>query len=238
MSPTALPFSTPDAPSGCRRDFLVAFGGARLASTAARLGRLFLAIFGGADCRRQHAQSDTLFGFAVFLASALISRRKITTELRSLSTLEPIAPAFAARTAGFGFAVLVDRFGLDVQILVALNLFVLTIAAATLGLLFLKAGAILFKHTEIMVRVLKIIFGLDPIARELRVARQRLIFFKKLSGVAALAVVLPSTGIAGHALRALSTAAATAAALTIVDQLVVSLSHWRRHYRSPQFFLP
>jgi hypothetical protein len=36
---------------------------------------------------------------------------------------------------------------------------------------------------------------------------------------------LPVSGIAGHALWARSTAAATAAALTIVDQLVASLSH-------------
>ena len=71
-----------------------------------------------------------------------------------------------------------------------------------------------------MVRVLEIIFGLDPVAGELRVARKRLVFFKKLRRVAALAIVLAVSGVAGHALRALPTAATTTAALSIVDQLV------------------
>ena len=85
-----------------------------------------------------------------------------------------------------------------------------------------------------MIRILQIIFGLDPVAGELRIARQRLVFFEQLRRVAALAVILAvAAGIAGHALRALSTAATTTAALTIVDQLVVSLSHWRRPSRSP-----
>jgi hypothetical protein len=89
-----------------------------------------------------------------------------------------------------------------------------------------------------MIGVLKIIFGLDPVPGELRVTRQRLVLFKQLGSIAALAVILPVSGIAGHALGALSTAATTTAALTIVDQLVVSLSHWCRQCRSPKFFLP
>ena len=40
-----------------------------------------------------------------------------------------------------------------------------------------------------MVRELKIIFGLDTVARQLRVARQVLVLLEKLSGIAALAVV-------------------------------------------------
>ena len=41
-----------------------------------------------------------------------------------------------------------------------------------------------------MVRKLQIIFGLDAVALHLRVARQALIFFEQLGGVAALAIVL------------------------------------------------
>jgi hypothetical protein len=73
---------------------------------------------------------------------------------------------------------------------------------------------------------------LDAVAGKLRIARKRLIFFQQLGSIAALAIILPVARIAGHALRALSTAATTTAALTIVDQLVVSLSHWRRPGRS------
>jgi hypothetical protein len=84
-----------------------------------------------------------------------------------------------------------------------------------------------------MIGVLEILFGLDPVAGELRIARERLILLEKLRSVAALAVVLTIAGTAGHALRALSTAATTTAALTIINQLVVSLSHWRRASRAP-----
>src|SRR5262245_52458353 len=87
-----------------------------------------------------------------------------------------------------------------------------------------------------MVRILQVIFGLDAVSGQLGIARKRLVFLKQLRRVPALAVILPVAGIAGHALRALSTAATTTAALTIVDQLVVSLSHWRRNLRSPLVF--
>jgi hypothetical protein len=80
-----------------------------------------------------------------------------------------------------------------------------------------------------MVGVLEIIFGLDAVAGELRVARQALVFLEQLGGVPALAVILAiGAGIAGHSLRTLSAAATTSAALTIIDQNLVSLSHWRR----------
>jgi hypothetical protein len=76
-----------------------------------------------------------------------------------------------------------------------------------------------------MVGVLEIIFGLDPVAGKLGVARQALIFFEQLGRVAALAII---TGVAGNArqsLRALCAATTTTAALTIVDQMFASLSH-------------
>ncbi len=41
-----------------------------------------------------------------------------------------------------------------------------------------------------MVGILEIIFGLDAVARELRVARHALVFLEQLGGIAALTVVL------------------------------------------------
>ena len=55
-----------------------------------------------------------------------------------------------------------------------------------LAALLLEAGAVFAEHAEIMVRELEIIFGVDAIALHLRVARQRLVFFEQLGGVAAL----------------------------------------------------
>jgi hypothetical protein len=74
-----------------------------------------------------------------------------------------------------------------------------------------------------MVRVLEIIFGLDAIARELRVARQTLVFFEQLGGIAALAIILPVPRLSAEVRAPLSTATAPAAALTIIDQMPTSL---------------
>ena len=77
-----------------------------------------------------------------------------------------------------------------------------------------------------MVGELEIIFGLDPVPGELHVARQRLVFFEQLGSVAALTIVLAiAVRAAGSILRTLSTATATAPALTIVNQESCSLSH-------------
>jgi hypothetical protein len=71
-----------------------------------------------------------------------------------------------------------------------------------------------------MVRELKVIFALYPVAGELRVARHVLVFFEQLSRVSTLAIVLP---VAPEVLAPLAPAAAPAAALSIVDQMPTSL---------------
>ena len=104
--------------------------------------------------------------------------------------------------------------------------FVVVLVATAALVLLLEARAAVFEHAEIMIRELEIIFGLDAVAGELHVARQRLVFFEQLGGIAALAIVLAiAVRTTGHTLGTLSTATATAAALTIVDQEFCSLSH-------------
>jgi len=86
--------------------------------------------------------------------------------------------------------------------------------------LLLEAGAVLVEHAVIMVRELEKIFGLDAVALQLRVARERLVFFQELGGIAARAIVLAITGVRALVRRAGSAAAAApAATLTIVDQM-------------------
>jgi hypothetical protein len=229
--------------SGGRCDFLVAIFGTRLASPAARL-RSFLLLIGltCADGGWQDAQSDPLF-VVIFALGFLLARCTIGLEIAARVAFEAVAATIAATIpavplAGLDLAFVLARFAFRGQIVFALEAFLIIVTAATLGLLLLVAGTAFLEHAEIVVGVLQIIFGLDAVARKLRVARQRLIFLQQLGSIAALAVILPVAGAPGHALRALSTAATTTAALTIVDQLVVSLSHWRRHRRSPKFFLP
>ncbi len=86
-----------------------------------------------------------------------------------------------------------------------------------------------------MVSELEVIFCLNTVAGKLHVARQRLILFKQLSRIAALTIVLTiAVRPSGVTLGTLSTATATAAALTIVDQESCSLSHRApQHLRRP-----
>ena len=77
-----------------------------------------------------------------------------------------------------------------------------------------------------MVRELEVIFGLNTVAGKLRIARHALVLFQKLRRVAALAVVLTvSTALLSAEVRSpLPSTAATAAALSIVDQNPTSLT--------------
>lgn len=81
-----------------------------------------------------------------------------------------------------------------------------------------------------MIGELQIIFGVDPVARHLGVARQILVFFEQLGRVTACAAVDAVAAVAATAacvatttLRALPATTATAAGLTIIDQVRVVL---------------
>jgi hypothetical protein len=71
-----------------------------------------------------------------------------------------------------------------------------------------------------MVGILQVIFGLHAIAAELRVARHALVLFQKLRRIAALAVVLAiAVRSTAEVLGSLPATAATAATLSIIDQI-------------------
>jgi hypothetical protein len=106
------------------------------------------------------------------------------------------------------------------QFLVAVLVVELVLAARTL---ILEPGAALAQHAEIMVRELQIIFGLDPVARKLGIARHALVFLKQLGGIAALAIVLPVARLSAEVPASLPTTAAPTAALSIIDQIPTSL---------------
>ena len=69
-----------------------------------------------------------------------------------------------------------------------------------------------------MVRILEIGLGQDAIALHLGVAREALILFQQLGGVAALAIVLAVASAGIHSARLIAATAAPAAGLSIVDQ--------------------
>ena len=94
---------------------------------------------------------------------------------------------------------------------------------ATLTTLVFEARAAFAQHAEIMVCELQIVFGLDAVAGELRIARHALVFLEQLSGVAALAIVLTVPRLSAEVRSPLSPTTAPAAALTIIDQMPTSL---------------
>src|SRR4051794_2227886 len=93
--------------------------------------------------------------------------------------------------------------------------------ARTPGALLLEARAILAEDAEIVIRILEVIFGLDTVARELGIARHALVFLQQLGSIATLAIVLPVARLSAAEVSspALPTTAASAAALSIIDQI-------------------
>ena len=236
----ALAVVIADADGGgkdAKRDTLLAFG--RLRGVAARArgalaafgtlgtGRLLLAL-GAFAAVRTVALGGALSTVAAI--GAVATRAVVAVEafrtvaLRAVAARLVLAVAVAARRG----ALLVVAVVLSVAVgagtfLVAIV--VVIVAARALVLLF-EARAAFLEDAEIMIGELEIIFGLDTVTGQLHVARQCLVLFEQLGGIAALPIVLAiAIRTAGNTLGTLSTAAATAPALTIVDQDSQSLSH-------------
>lgn len=87
-----------------------------------------------------------------------------------------------------------------------------------------EARAIFVEDAVVMIRELQIIFGLHAIARELRIARHRLVLFVQLRRVAPCpcfgTIAAAAIGSAFHPLRTRTPATAAASLLSIVDQWV------------------
>ena len=199
--------------SGRRRHFLVALVAGATRAAARSLG---LAALDRGDGRRQDVGGNPLLAFVLLLIFAGATRALATGTL--LAAITPLTAPAPRRTSGTLLAlvatVAAGRGHGFVLILVLVGRII-----AALPALLLEAGAALIEDAEIMVRELEIIFGLNAIAGELRVAGHRFVFLVKLRGVTARAIVLAIACI-GRIVRRAGPAAATApaAALTIVDQ--------------------
>jgi len=136
-----------------------------------------------------------------------------TIALKALVAVRPVV--------SLGAVVVAALVALVVGLHLLLVAVVIDILAAGAALLF-EAGAALAENAVIMIRILQIIFGLDAVAAELRVSRHALVFFQELRSIATLTIVLavavrPSTEILGP----LTPAAAAAATLSIIDQMLL-----------------
>src|SRR4029453_16400811 len=213
--------------SGCRRDLRIAIFSARPACASARPGRFLIRIrfrcgcrFVGANCGRKDVKGDALLGFGLGLA-LIVADPAIATLLPVLAliALIPITATALCLAALRAFACL--SLGLSFDHLGAFVLVAVAILVAARALV-LETGPALAEHSEIMIRVLQIIFRLHAVPAGRRLAGEAFVFREQLSGIAALPVVLAiAPASAGHSLWALPTAATTTAALTIIDQAVV-----------------
>jgi hypothetical protein len=137
---------------------------------------------------------------------------------RAITAVEPFTPVASVLALGtFLDSILVAA----VHIFFTVDLVVHFVVALTT--LVFEAGAVLAQHAEIVIGELQVIFGLDAVAGELRVARHALVFFEQLGGVPALAIVLPVARLTAHILATLSPASAAASTLSTVDQIPTSL---------------
>jgi hypothetical protein len=156
------------------------------------------------------------------IARTVVTLRTILT--RSIFALGAIIAILARRLFlaillwGPRIELALDLIAVLVELLLRLGI----VLPRAVGIRFLIARAAFGEHAEIMVGELEIIFGEDPIARLLRVARQRLVFFEQLRGIATRAIVDAIAQFRASVLRALAILAAPAATatglLTIVDQ--------------------
>ena len=159
-------------------------------------------------------------GIALGIAIATV------TAIGTVSTIVAVIAPVIAPVALIGIDPIIGHaFDITVEILI-IAVFELIVLAAP-GLIFLKARPRFGKHAEIMISELQIIFGVDPVALHLGVARQRLVFLEQLGRIAARPIinaiaVFGTTPRIATTLRALPATTATAAGLTIVDQVLLS----------------
>ncbi len=165
-------------------------------------------------------------GTVVALGTVIALRTLLT--LRTVVALRTlVAEAITARLDLVEARLLLgaDRIALVAEVVTVVELIeVVTLAAHRLVV---GTTALIGKNAEIMIRELQIIFRVDPVAGHLGVAGHVLVLFEQLGRVAACAAVdaiaavtLPLATAAALTLLA-TTTAATAAVLTVVDQITV-----------------
>ena len=163
-----------------------------------------------------------LTGAVILLARTIVLTRAVVplAGLLLAGALVLLARAFfLAVPAILAFAALLEAV---LAFLLVVHVLAEIVAARRRRALLVETAAALAQHAEIMIRKLQIIFGVDAIALRLRVAREALIFFEQLGGIAAGAVVDAIATILAAGLtiaRLLTATAATTAVLTIIYQL-------------------
>ncbi|GAA4221256.1 hypothetical protein GCM10022253_27030 [Sphingomonas endophytica] len=166
----------------------------------------------------------TIFTGTIFTGT--IFTGTIVALLRTL-VAEALATPATLGLAGARLLLGADRIALVAEIVAVVEL-IEVVALAAHRLLVVRPAALVREDTEIMIRELQIIFGVDAITRHLRVAGHVLVFLEQLRGIAPRATVDPVAAVtlsmaaaATLTLLLATTTAATATVLTVVDQFTV-----------------
>ena len=160
----------------------------------------------------------TIFTGTIFTGTIVALLRTLVAE--ALATPATLGLAGARLLLG------ADRIALVAEIVAVVEL-IEVVALAAHRLLVVRSAALVREDTEIMIRELQIIFGVDAITRHLRVAGHVLVFLEQLRGIAPRATVDPVAAVALSMAAAATltllatTTAATATVLTVVDQFTV-----------------
>ena len=218
----------------CSRSyFLITLFGTRTAGSTPRTCfddfRAFPVFVGSSPDRRgQGLERNPFISPAAVIAvatAALVLVAVVTAvaarAILTIGTLALRAPFLSSRTVRtLIVALLFAAFGFD-QFVFALIL--VAILAALAALVFV-ASTIFPKHTVVVIGELQEIFGLNPVPGKLCIAGHVLIFLEQLGGITALTIVRAIAGLAPDILTSLPPATATAATLTIIDQIQTSLN--------------
>lgn len=159
------------------------------------------------------------------IAGPVVAGAAITVAIIPATTLTVIAGAIITGPVVAG-ALITALIAVITAIIVALGIAAVAvhaviIIAVTAIAAFGLAITMIAQNAEIMFGVLQIIFCRHPIAGLLGITRQSTIFFQKLGGIAALAIIKPGAIIvaASHLLRARTgVAASTPPPLVVPDQ--------------------
>jgi hypothetical protein len=214
-----------------RSDLGIVIVGARTARAAARGADGIVAVAGrdgGREAVERYARFAGILTIAfVAVAAGALAAGTIFAVARLVPwlTILPFEALCALGTLGALFTLLLTVIliavvgGIHRLVLIVILIGLIIVAAGTL--LFV-AGAAFVQDAEIMVRELKIIFGLDTVAAKLGVARKRFVLLMKLARIPTRAVLL-AVAWGRRIIRRAGSAATTASAavLAIVDQTLV-----------------
>ena len=198
----------------------LALGGTDWTLGAIGIGALRTLISLGVGALRAFRTLGPVTVVALRTFGALWSALHLILASRAILPILPVRPVRTLRAILPDWALLtlldLHLVAVAVEIIVVVAIIVQRLA------LVVEPRTVFAEHAEVMIRILQIIFGLDPVASLLGVSRHVLVFLEQLRGIATAALVAAiaaSPAAAADTPRLLTSTTAPAAVLAIVHQV-------------------